>query len=404
MVDFRILEPGKAAVPFIARVILAVLASSLAAAAAAQPIRIAVDAEFGIPSSTSAQAIHNGALIAAAEINDAGGVLGRKLEIVRRDNRGVPARALNNLRELAADPNVVALLCGKYSPVAVELLPEIHRLKMPMLDPWAAANVIVDNGYSPNYVFRLSLRDSWAMRAMLQYASRRGISAVGILLPNTEWGRSNLRAAEGNPSPGNPSIVAVEWYNWGDASLVARYHSLRSAGAAAIVLVANEGEGATLVNELAALPADQLLPVVAHWGITGGQFFAMTQPALQKIDLAVVQTVSFLGRSDPATRRVLARLKTMTGSDDPRQVASPVGVAHAYDLVHLVARAIRQAATTDRAAVRNALERLGPYSGLTGQFPVPFTATRHEALNASSLFMARFAADGAIVRLPAASR
>ena len=111
MVDFRILEPGKAAVHLIVRVTLAALAMGLAAAAAARPIRVAIDAEFGIPASTSAQAIYHGAQIAADEINDAGGVLGRKLEIVRRDNRGVPARALNNLRELAADPDVVAVLC-----------------------------------------------------------------------------------------------------------------------------------------------------------------------------------------------------------------------------------------------------------------------------------------------------
>ncbi len=298
-------------------------------------------------------------------------------------------------------------MCGRYSPVVVELLPEIHRLGMPLLDPWAAADAITDNDYSPNYVFRLSLRDSWALQVMLRHAVGLGARKVGILLPNTEWGRSSLRAAEAMiKRDARPQIVDTQWYNWGDpgSTLLDRYRALRQAGAEALVFVGNDREAAILLGEMAGLPKDERLPIVAHWGLTGGQFFAHAGPALKLVDLSVVQTFSFIGRNDPLTRRVLSGLKAVTGSDDPRQVVSAVGVAHAYDLVHLLARAIRQAATVDRAAVRNALERLGPYAGLTSQFPAPFTATRHEALNASSLFMARFAADGAIVRLPAAAR
>jgi branched-chain amino acid transport system substrate-binding protein len=171
------------------------LATLSATAAAAGNIKIAIDAEFGIPNSTSAQAVRHGAQVAVNEINAAGGVLGRKLEIIERDNRAVPARSRNNLRELAADPDVVAVMCARYSPVVVELLPEIHRLKMLMLDPWAAADAITDNGFSPNYVFRLSLRDSWALQVMMRHALKQGHRKVGILLPNTEWGRSSLKAA-----------------------------------------------------------------------------------------------------------------------------------------------------------------------------------------------------------------
>jgi branched-chain amino acid transport system substrate-binding protein len=88
----------------------------------AGPIKISIDAEFGIPGSTSAQAIQSGAQVAVDEINARGGVLGRKLAIVTTDNRGVPARALNNLRKASADPDVAAVMGGKYSPVIIDLL------------------------------------------------------------------------------------------------------------------------------------------------------------------------------------------------------------------------------------------------------------------------------------------
>ncbi len=373
------------------------LATLSATAAAAGNIKIAIDAEFGIPNSTSAQTVRHGAQVAVNEINAAGGVLGRQLEVIERDNRAVPARSLNNLRELAADPDVVAVMCGRYSPVVVEMLPEIHRLKMVMLDPWAAADAITDNDFSPNYVFRLSLRDSWALPVMMRHALKQGHRKVGILLPNTEWGRSSLKAAEETATKDTrQEIVASKWYNWGDTSLIERYQALRNAGAQVIILVANDREGVILVKEMASLPSEQRLPLVAHWGITGGNFFEQSGPALKGADLSVVQTYSFIGKSDPKTQGVLAGLKAVTGNDDPRKVVSPVGVAHAYDLVHLLALAIKKANTTERSAVRQALENLGPYKGLVRPLEKPFTAKRHDALSINEVFMARYAEDGAI--------
>jgi len=368
-------------------------------------IKIAVDAEFGIPFSTSAQAVRNGAQVAVNEINAAGGLLGRKLEIIERDNRAVPARSLNNLRELAADPDVVAVLCARYSPVVVELLPEIHRLKMVMLDPWAAANSITDNDYSPNYVFRLSLKDSWALQVMMRHALKSGARKVGLMLPNTEWGRSSLKSAEITASKDTQQeIVDTQWYNWGDPSMIERYQALRKAGAESVIFVANDREAVILVKEMANLPKEQLLPLVAHWGLTGGQFFEQAGLALKTVDLSVVQTYSFIGKSDPVAKRVLTGLKSVTGNDDPRKVVSQVGVAHAYDLVQLLARAINQAKSTDRPLIRNELEKLGPYQGLLGQIDKPFTPKRHDALTISDVYMAHFADDGAIEALVRAKR
>jgi branched-chain amino acid transport system substrate-binding protein len=336
------------------------------------------------------------------EINAAGGVLGRKLEIVQRDNRGIPARAINNLRELAADPDVAAILCGKYSPVVVDMLPEIHRLKMPLLDPWAAADPITMNDYSPSFVFRLSLRDTWAMQVMLQRAAQRGARKIALLVPNSEWGRSNLRAAKRIAAEAgkHPIALSFEWYHWGDKSLLPQYNKLLASGAQALILVANEQEGVVLINELAGLPANQRLPVLAHWGLTAGRFFELTEAALKQVDVSVVQTFTFIDNHNPVAQRVLAGLQQVTGNGEARKVVSQVGVAHAYDLVHLLARAIALAGNADRMAIRNALERLGPYQGVTRQFERPFSQQRHDALSVENVFLARFAADGAVEPLP----
>src|SRR3569623_3676159 len=78
-------------------------------------------------------------------------------------------------------------------------------------------------------------------------------------------------------------------------------------------------------------------------------------------------------------------------------IKSPVGVAHAYDMMHILARAIDLAGSTDRAAVRDALEKVPDYRGLVKHYHPPFTAARHEALGPEQLLLARFRADGVLV-------
>ena len=379
---------------------LLLLAASLAVAAEKKPVYVGLDAEFGFAGSTSAQAIRMGMLIAMEEVNQAGGVLGgRQLALIERDNKSLPARALENLKEMAAQPDLVAVFGGRFSPIFLESLPLVHELKLPLLDPWGAADGIVDNGYAPNYVFRLSLRDSWAMPTMLRHAAKKGAKQVGLLLVNTGWGRSNHKAAEAYVAL-HPEIkiVGTQWFNWADTSFLSKVAALKQAGAQAIVLVANF-EASQLVRTVAALPKAERLPIVSHWGVTGGTFVEDAGPALQEIDFSLVQTYSFIDANRPKARQVLAAAQKMFGVKDARSLTSPVGVAHAYDLTHILARAIDRAGSTERPAVRAALEQVRNYDGLIKHYPQPFTPARHEALSQGDEFMARYAQDAAIVRI-----
>ncbi|SFN13959.1 branched-chain amino acid transport system substrate-binding protein [Formivibrio citricus] len=373
---------------------------------AAGPVYIGLDAEFGHKTSTSAQAVQQGMQIAIDEINQAGGVLGgRKLQLVIKDNRSVTAIAVDNLRELARMPDMVAVFGGKFSPVYIECVPLAHELGMLLMDPWGSADPITDHNYRPSYTFRLSLKDAWAGPAFVRFAKQRyKANRLGVLLPNTAWGRSNQAAIEKAAASMGLSLVGRRWYNWGDTSLAAQYAELRKAGAQAIILVANEAEGAILVREVAALPKEQRLPIISHWGVTGGDFARMAGEALQQVDFSVIQTFSFVGRDTPAARRVLTALRNNYGATEADRVKSPVGVAHAYDLTHLLARAINKAGSTDRRKIRDALEQIGSYDGLVRRYSKPFTAGRHDALSAENVFFARYTADDRLIPVDSRSR
>jgi branched-chain amino acid transport system substrate-binding protein len=371
---------------------------SAASAAPARPILVGIDAEFGRPTGTADDAIRQGILIAIDEINAAGGLLGgRRLALVEKDNRSVPARAVQNTTELGANPDVVAMFCGRFSTVVMETIEALHAARLPLLNPWAAADKLVDNGRSPNYVFRLSLRDSWAVPAMLDYAQAHGIVRIGLLLVNVQWGRANHQLIEKLASARGLQIAGVEWFNYGDGTVFPKYLALLEKGPDAIVIVTSENEGAELVRGVAALPAKQRRPLISHWSITGSDFPRLTGPALASVDLAVVQTWSFSTAHGKRVEQVLGAARRLFGTKSAAEIVSPVGLAHAYDLTHLLARAIERAGSTDRAAVRDALERLGPYDGLIKTYAQPFAPDRHEALAPSDVFMARYAADGTLV-------
>jgi branched-chain amino acid transport system substrate-binding protein len=357
------------------------------------PILIGLTAEFGMQNSQSAQSIEKGVLLAIDEINASGGVLGRKLALEKRDDRGLPARAVDNLNEIAENKNVVAVLCGRFSPAALELAPVANRIGLPLLDPWAAADSITTFA-APNYVFRLSMTDTWALGTLLGHAQSKGFKKLMVVLPNTSWGRSGDDAVKAQQPRGME--LTRHWYNWGDTEFLPMLVEAKMEGAQAIILVANETEGSLIVKQMASLPEAQRLPIISHWGIVGGNFVGMAGEALNAVDLVVVQTFGFNGRRGQLESQVRRKFKERFGADiDTLQ--GQVGFAHAYDLTHLLAIAIKKAGCTDRAAIRTALEKTNSYDGLVRHYTQPFSATDHEALDRSQLYLARYGSKGNLI-------
>lgn len=381
-------------VPSRRRALLGALGTCLvpvwARAADKPPFTIGLTAEFSVQGSHSAQSIEKGILLAIDEINAAGGVAGRPLALETRDDRGVPTRGVDNFRDFAARPDVVAVFCGRFSPVALEIAPLASQLGLPLLNPWAAADGITRaQGGLPNYAFRLSLTDSWAIETMLEYARSGGARHVALFVPNTAWGRSSEAAllAYAARKPGLRHDTF--WYNWGDTDFSDRLAQARAKGAQALLTVTNEYEGLPILKQMAALPREQRLPIVSHWGLLGGDLGTTASETLQALDFSVVHTFSFSDRQTPKARAVADALQRRFGID-ALALRAQVGFAHAYDLTHLLALALKKTGSSGRTGLRNALEHLEPHEGLVTRYERPFTPVRHEALGPHLVRMARY--------------
>ena len=162
-------------------------------------------------------------------------------------------------------------------------------------------------------------------------------------------------------------------------------------------MVANAAEGASIVESMARRPQDKRLSVFAHWGITGGNFFEAIGEDLSKVQLQVLQTYSFIDAKRTKAKAVIEHYLSTFKVNNLHEIFAPVGTAHAYDLIHVLALAIDKAGTIERPEVRLALEQIESYSGLIRDYQPPFSPTRHEGLDASDYSLATYDFSGTII-------
>lgn len=357
-------------------------------------IIIGLDTDMTLGSAPSGLSIKRGMELAASEINEQGGILGKKIRVMARDHGGISARGITNMKYFARVKNLVAVMGGLHSPVALSELKTIHQEKIIFLDPWAAATPIVDNGYKPNYVFRVSVRDEYAGSFLVEQALKK-YKKVALLLENTGWGRSNEKAMIAALAEKKLAPAAVEWFNWGENDMTPQLTRIENSGAEVILLVSNAPEGITILKSMAVRHSK--IPIISHWGITGGYFWENTSRELKLVDLRFLQTFSFRVPKNEKTREIIRKYIEKYGVNNWGEIIAPAGTAHAYDLVHLLAKAIKQAGSLDSPSIRDSLERIEFHQGLIKKYSPPFNPVKHDALDQSDFFMARYNNQGHIV-------
>lgn len=369
--------------------VLGLLSSSLLASCttpsnASMPIRIGLIAPLTGPLAASGEAIQRGILLAIDEVNAAGGIEGRPLELVVRDVQNDSEGGRQALRELN-DEGVVAVFGGIFSGVMVSQLDLIHELEIPLINPWGSMSAVTDNGYDPNFAFRVSVSDAYADEFLVRFA----LEVVGSLRPaifadSSIWGETNLEGLQTWLQAFGVEPVSIQRFDQGESNLLQAVEAAWAAEADSILLVANASEGAALIRSLRAI--GWAPPVVSHWGISGGQFQELVGSEIDS-PVYTLQTFTFIDNDDPVVQRVAAAYHERFGTGSAEDILAPVGVAHGYDGLQLLARALGQSESITGAEIRRSLEQLPPFRGLVKEYAPAFSPERHDALLAPDYLM-----------------
>lgn len=379
----------------------------------ADPLRIYLDADMTV-ARASGVAIERGIRTALSEVdNKLGGI---KVELIVLDHRGNSSRSLVNLKQFMSDPNALVLFTGLHSPPLLKHKNFINNNNILTLDPWAAAGPITRSVDKNNWIFRLSIDDTKAGEVITRRAiDSRGFSKPALLLENTGWGKSNLKTMTTSLETRGIAPVSVVRFDWGvtlaGAKIILR--NIKKAGADVIFLVANAPEGKTLSKAMYELDASERLPIVSHWGITGGDFpKIITADIRQALDIEFLQTTfSFMdmGTASFPNKVFNSAANLFPEIKKPKDIKAPTGFIHAYDLMRIFITAIEQSGMTgdveiDRNAIRSALQKLNkPVEGLVKTYSPPFREytpedmDAHEALGKDDFTFGRFNEEDAII-------
>lgn len=363
--------------------------TAAASVLAAEPIKIGLVTALSGQSALSGEAITRGMQIAIDEINAEGGLLdGRKLELVRRDDEANPAKGVVAARELIYREKVAVVFGGIDTPVSLAIASLMNKEKVPFMGPWAAGTGITKNGANPNFVFRVSAVDEIVDAGMLDYAQKTfSTTKPGLILVNNPWGESNEKGLKAAMAKKGVIPAGVEKFGANDVDMVPQLTRLKAAGADTLFMVGNVGPSAQVVKSLERM--GWKVPIVSHWGPAGGRFTELAGPMAKNVHF--VQTYSFFGKQSPLGTRVIkeimARYPDVKG---PSDITPAVGVANAYDAMHLTALAIQAAGSTKGDDIRQGYFKINKYEGLIKTYVKPFSPENHDALKANDYIWAQF--------------
>jgi branched-chain amino acid transport system substrate-binding protein len=348
---------------------------------AADPIKIGVQGPFTGGSSSMGVSMRDGVRLATEEINKAGGVLGRKLVLVERDDEAKNERGVQIAQELINKEKVAATVGYINTGVALASQRFYQEAKIPVMNNVATGSLITHqfDDQPENYIFRNAAHDSIQAPMVVEEAiTRRGYKKVAILADSTNYGQLGREDLEKALALKGIKPVAVEKFNIKDVDMTPQLLKAKEAGAEAVLTYGIGPELAQIANGMTKL--GWKVPMIGSWTLSMANFIDNAGPGGEGARMP--QT--FIQEPTTPKRQsfIINYLKTFNPKN--ARIDSPVSAAQGYDSVYLLAAAIKQAGSTDGPKVKAALEDLKtPVEGVVTSYNKPFSAKDHDAITAN---------------------
>jgi branched-chain amino acid transport system substrate-binding protein len=337
------------------RALLALLALTIGAAAHGQgTIKIGEFLSLTGKEATFGQTLHKGTSFAMEEVNAAGGVLGRKIELITEDNQSKPGESATIVKKFVSRDKVVAIVGELTSGRTLEAAPIAQNAKIPLVSPGATAPEVTAKG---DYIFRSCFMDTFQGAVMAKFAReslklRRTAILSSVSSPQSVALAKVFRERFGEAGG---SIALEQKFTDGDKDFRGQLTAIKAAKVEGIFVPCYYTEAALICKQARDLGID-----VPLFGIDGWESSEFLSIGGKAVEGGYFSTHYSAESKDPTVVAFNERFKQRWGI--PSDAISALG----YDSVMLLVDAIKRAGTTEPAKLRAALASTKNFRGVTG--------------------------------------
>ncbi len=357
--------------------------SPTAAAQADSQIKIGLIGPFTGGSADFGNSMRNGVELAVSEINALGGYVGRKFELVVRDDKANPELARQMSEELVKE-GVLATIGFCNSGNAVKSLDIYQKARVPLIVPCATSTPITSTiPAAESYIFRTSARDSLQVPFVVNEVVRRGWTRVAVLADSTGYGNAGLEDFTKALAAHKLKPAHVGRFDIGVKDMTDAVKAARDSNAQVLFTITVGPENAVIARAREAL--GWKVAQVGPWGLTFPTYIDAAKSAAE----GTLMAMTFV--AEPSNERRATFLSNYRRHHKTDRIAVPIAAAQAYDSTYLLAHAlmsIKDRSKLDGPAIKHALENNDrPYYGVVATYKNAFSSTDHDAMTENMLYL-----------------
>jgi branched-chain amino acid transport system substrate-binding protein len=371
---------------------------------AADTVKLAITGPFTGGSAPMGASMRDGAKLAIAEINAAGGIqvgsAKMKIDVIERDDEAKNERGALIAQELASMSDLSGVIGSVNTGVVMAGDRHLQEKGITRIITPAAGSASMTQWVGKVQdlsIFRFAAHDGIQAAMVVEEAINRKFTKVAILHDATNYGvsgRDDLQR-EIKKQGDKLQVVATEKFNIGDKDMTAQLLRAKSGGAQAILIWAIGPELAAVANGIAKMGLTA--PLIGGWTLSMSNFIDNAG----KNGNGALMPQTFI--EDPITPKVKTFIEAYHKTYNVKRIPSAVSAAQGYDAVYIFAAAVKQAGSPDTHKIKAALEDLkDPVPGVIAVWKQPYgkwdpkNVETHEAFRRENAVMG-MVQDGKVV-------
>ncbi len=312
------------------------------------------------------------------QVNSAGGIDGRPLEIIIRDTKGEETEALKAVKELIEKENVLAVVGPSRSGTTLGIIDYIEKSETPLVSCAAAVKITTP---VKKWVFKTPQTDAHAVETIYKYLNEQNISKVAALTASNAFGEGGLEQLKGQAEAAGITVVAEEQFADADKDMTAQLTKIKGTDAEAVVCWGIGPAPSLIAKKVTELQMG--IPLIMSHGVANKKFIEGAGDAANGVVFPAGRLIvaDQLPEDDPQKETLLKYAEDFRAKYD-RDPDTFGG--HAWDAVHLVVMALKEVGE-DKEGIRAAIESTTDFTGIGGIFN--YSAEDHYGLTAEAFVM-----------------